>query len=43
MLLSGQRKQQPTIDRSGKGDGRPEQERQGSGRQRSALGDGDRQ
>ena len=39
MLLGGWRMQQPIIDRSGEGNGRPVQERQGSGRQKSALGE----
>jgi hypothetical protein len=37
MLLGGRRTQQPTINGRGEGDGQPVQERQGSGRQRSAL------
>jgi hypothetical protein len=43
MLLGGRRMQRPIIDRSGEGNGRPVQERQDSGRQRSTLGDGTRQ
>jgi len=38
MLLGGQRMQQPTIDGSIKGDGRPRQEQQGSGQQRLEIG-----
>jgi hypothetical protein len=38
MLLGGRRKQQPTIDGSVEGDGRPGQEQQGSGWRRSAIG-----
>jgi hypothetical protein len=37
MLLGGRRKQQPTINGSVKGDGRPGQEQQGSGWQRSVI------
>ena len=38
MLLGGQRMQQPTINGSIKGDGRPRQEQQGSGQQRLEIG-----
>ncbi len=42
MLLSVQRMQQPTINESGKCDGRPGQKSQDSGWQRLATGDGGR-
>ena len=42
MLLGMQRTQQLTIDRSGKGDGRPGKENHDSGWQRLATGDGSR-
>jgi hypothetical protein len=37
MLLGGQKMQQPTIGGSGKCDGRPVQEQQGSGRKKAGL------
>jgi hypothetical protein len=37
MLLGTQKMQQPTIDESGKCDGRPVQEQQGSGRKKTGL------
>jgi hypothetical protein len=43
MLRGVQRTQQPTIDGSGKGDGRPGKESHDSGWQRLATGDGGRQ